>query len=139
MPESELKFIKRCAEFCHRDQYRKIPVDTRGIYVLLRENPKLKKYDVVYIGMARGQKYGVPGRIWSHTKKKKVRWTHFSVYEVWDNITKAEVEELEGLFRAIYRKDTQANQMNKQRGFKKLKSVQVKLENWKTNGVVDCN
>jgi hypothetical protein len=134
MPESELKFIKRCAEFCHRDEYKKVPRNTRGIYALLKENPKLNKYDVVYIGMARGQKTGVRGRLWSHAKTK-LHWTHFSVYEVWDNITKSEVEELEGLFRAIYRKDTLANYENQQKGFKKLKSVQEnKLENWKTNG-----
>jgi hypothetical protein len=134
LPESELKLIKRCAEFCDRSQLSKIPVNTRGIYALLKYNQKLRKYDVVYIGMARGEKTGVRGRLWTHAKKKPDLWTHFSVYEVWDNITKAEVEELEGLFRAIYRKDTQANRVNQQRGFKKLKRVQEnQLEKWTAN------
>ncbi|GAF97179.1 unnamed protein product, partial [marine sediment metagenome] len=32
-------------------------------------------------------------------------WTHFSIFEVWENITENEIKELEGLFRQIYRKD----------------------------------
>jgi hypothetical protein len=47
------------------------------------------------------------------------------------NITEAEVAELEGLFRHIYRKDTKANPLNEQRGFKKLKTVgKKKLVDW---------
>jgi len=82
--------------------------------------------------MARGAKTGVHGRLNSHRRLKEGEWTHFSVFEVWwDNITEAEVAELEGLFRHIYRKDTKANRLNEQRGFKKLKTVgKVKLENW---------
>ncbi len=34
-----------------------------------------------------------------------------------------EIRELEGLFRQIYAKDSRANNLNKQRGFKKLKAV----------------
>jgi len=53
------------------------------------------------------------------------------LFEVWDNITEAEVEELEGLFRHIYRKDTGANPLNEQRGFKKLKAVgKQRLADW---------
>jgi hypothetical protein len=33
------------------------------------------------------------------------------------------VTELEGLFRHIYRKDTKANRLNEQKGFKKIKTV----------------
>ena len=56
----------------------------------------------------------------SHPKKKAGLWTHFSVFEVWDNITQAEVVEPEGLFREIYRQDARANRLNKQRSFKTL-------------------
>ena len=57
---------------------------------------------------------------------------HFSLFEVWDNITEAEVAELEGLFRHIYRKDVRANPLNVQKGFKKLQNVgKKKLEDWK--------
>lgn|SRR5262249_7597984 len=132
MPISELRFIKRCAEFCSKDQIRNIPRNTRGIYVLLCKRPRLDKYDVLYIGMARGERAGVGGRLRSH-RRKKSEWTHFSVYEVWDNITEAEVAELEGLFRHIYRKDTKANRINRQRGFKKLRKVKNNnLRNWHT-------
>lgn len=130
MSVSELKFIKRCAEFVPQSEYRHIPSNTRGIYALLKHDTKKDKYNVVYIGMARGSKSGVKARLWSHSRKKKDLWTHFSVYEVWDNITQAEVEELEGLFRAIYRRDTLANRVNRQRGFKKLKRVVNPLKNW---------
>ena len=133
MPVSELRFFKRCAEFQPQAEYRHIPINTRGIYALLRKKPN-KKFDVVYIGMARGEKTGVRGRLWSHmhSPKKRGLWTHFSVYEVWDNITSAEVEELEGMFRAIYRKDLKANQINRQRSFKKLRNVRKnKLAEWK--------
>lgn len=91
------------------------------------------KFDVVYIGMAGGIKAGARGRMISHSKSKNKGklWTHFSMFEVWDNITEAEVVELEGLFRHIYRKDTRANRINKQRSFKKLKKVRSnKLEQW---------
>jgi hypothetical protein len=105
-----------------------IPPNTRGIYALLKQQQD--KFEVVYIGMARGEQAGVRGRLRSHAEKKGKHWTHFSVYEVWDNITKSEVEELEGLFRAIYRKDARANRINLQRGFKKLAKVKHKLADW---------
>ena len=142
MSVSELKLIKRCAEFCEMDQMRHIPSRTRGIYVLFKRRKKFigytkkwkDKYDVVYIGMARGAKTGVHGRLNSHRRSKEGEWTHFSVFEVWDNITEAEVAELEGLFRHISRKDTKANRLNEQRGFKKLRTIgNMKLEDWSAN------
>jgi hypothetical protein len=141
MSVSELKLIKRCAEFCEMDQKRNIPSKTRGIYVLFKRRKKFNKrtkkwkdkFDVVYIGMARGVKSGVHGRLNSHARSKEGEWTHFSIFEVWDNITEAEVAELEGLFRHIYRKDTKANRLNEQRGFKKLRTVGKKLEDWSAN------
>jgi hypothetical protein len=130
MSISELRFIKRSDEFCTKTAINDIPPKTRGIYALLNETP-LGKFEVVYIGMARGLKSGIRGRLHSHEKSKKGKWwTHFSVYEVWDNITESEVGELEGLFRHIYRKDVKANRINRQRSFKKLAKVQKKLANW---------
>jgi hypothetical protein len=134
MPVSELKFIKRCVEFCPKTEIKNIPPNTRGIYALLYERPKIKKYDVVYIGMARGRQAGIRGRLRSHaeSKKKGHLWTHFSAFEVWDNITEAEVAELEGLFRHIYARDTRANRVNQQKHFKKLKNVCTKSpKEWK--------
>jgi hypothetical protein len=125
MAISDLTFIRRCGEF--------LPKVERGIYSLLKWRPKLEKYDVVYIGMARGLKSGVAGRLRSHarSKRKGKLWTHFSVFEVWNNILEAEVAELEGLFRHIYRRDTKANRVNLQRSFKKLRKVREdKLRAW---------
>lgn len=134
MPVSELRLIKRCAEFCPRQEIRLVPRRTRGIYALLRHKPGKDKYDVVYVGMAGGVKAGIGGRLRGHarSKRKGKLWTHFSFFEVWDNIRQDEVEELEGLFRHIYRKDTRANLLNRQRSFKKLKKVRVKdLSAWR--------
>src|SRR5271167_1831637 len=111
MPVSELKLIKRCVEFCEKTEVHKIPEKTRGIYVLLNKHKGSKnKYDVVYIGMARGAKTGMHGRLNSHARgRKKDKWTHFSIFEVWDNVRAEEVAELEGILRHVYRTDARAN------------------------------
>jgi len=122
-------------EFVHQDDAKNVPPKTRGLYVLFKYRPRLDKYDVVYIGMAGGEKKaGINGRLRSHLKKKANQWTHFSAFEVWDNIREDEVRELEGIFRHIYRKDTRANRLNKQRSFKKLAKVgrKTKKEKWMT-------
>ncbi len=133
MSVSELRLIKRCVEFCEQEDIRSVPPHTRGVYVLFKYRPKLDKYDVVYIGMAAGTKTAsIRGRLRVHRRKKRKVWSHFSVFEVWDNITETEVQELEGLFRHIYRKDTRANKLNRQKGFKKLNKVRrkTKKEKW---------
>jgi hypothetical protein len=135
MAISELRLIKRCIEFCAKTEIRKIPGRTRGIYVLFNMRGKASEdlYDVVYIGMARGAKTGVHGRLSPHQRgKKKDKWTHFSIFEVWDNIREEEVVELEGILRHVYRKDARANPLNEQRSFRKLRRVgKLKLEQWK--------
>jgi len=75
---------------------------------------------------------GIRGRLMGHKKSETKIWDHFSIFKVWDNISDSEVEELEGLFREIYRKDTTVNRFNKQKKYKKLQDVQVnKLSKWK--------
>jgi len=129
MPVSELRLIKRCVEFRPKKDIKNIPAWTRGIYVLFKYRPRLDKYDVVYIGMAAGMKTAsIRGRLRVHRNKKGSLWTHFSAFEVWDNIREDEIQELEGLFRHIYRKDTKANKLNRQRGFGKLSKVRRKTE-----------
>ena len=98
----------------------------RGIYVLYRHVPatgrRPQRYEVVYVGMAtRG---GIRGRLRSHRRSKRELWTHCSVFEVWDNIRDEEIAELEGLFRHLYRHDSAASTLNKQRSFKAMKSVE---------------
>ena len=96
MPESELRLIKKCAEKCEMDEIKMIPSGTRGIYALLKNNKRKNKYDVVYVGMTNRS---IKGRLSAHRRrmaKGKIGiWTHFSLYEVWDNIKKEEIEELE--------------------------------------------
>src|SRR5438874_12226174 len=117
MPESELRLVRRSAEFIPKDDAKLLPRQLRGIYVLYRKhrNRGREKYNVLYVGMAAvGRRGGLRGRLMSHAKSKRRGnlWTHFSAFEVWDNIRDEEVAELEGLFRHIYRKDSQANALN---------------------------
>ncbi|MGE0278872.1 MAG: GIY-YIG nuclease family protein [Nitrospiraceae bacterium] len=125
--------IKRCAEYISRDSIDALPRGLRGIYVLYQYRSRTKKYDVVYVGMARaGRLGGIKGRLKSHRKNKAGMWSHCSVFEVWDNIREEEVEELEGLFRHIYRRDSGANKLNTQRAFKKMQAVDSpEYWNWK--------
>lgn len=132
MPVSKMKFIKRCAEFIPKEERKNIPPNTRGIYILLQKL-NTKDYNVVYVGMARGDKTGMHGRLNSHalSKTKGSSWSHFSLYEVHDNISTEEIEELEGLLRHIYRFDLHANPFNQQRRYKKLLRVRNnKLQTW---------
>lgn len=69
---------------------------------------------------------GMRGRLESHAKRK-ADWTHFSAFEVWDNIRDEEIVELEGLFRHLYRHDSHANGLAVQKMFKKLKRTQVPI------------
>ncbi|MCL4246157.1 MAG: GIY-YIG nuclease family protein [Candidatus Dadabacteria bacterium] len=121
MSIAELRLIYRCAEYKERNQIKEVPRCTRGIYALYKYRRKINRYDVVYVGMAQG-KAGILGRLRAHNRWKN-QWTHFSIFEVWANITQQEVEELEGLFRHIYRSDTHTNALNVQRKYKKLIKV----------------
>ncbi|MGB8131060.1 MAG: GIY-YIG nuclease family protein [Candidatus Angelobacter sp.] len=137
MAESELRLVRRSAEFIRKDDVKLLPRMLRGIYVLYKmsRNRGRDKYDVLYVGMAAaGRRGGMRGRLMSHarSKRKGKLWTHFSAFEVWDNIRDEEVTELEGLFRHIYRKDSAANALNVQRGFKKARRVrQNDLKKWR--------
>ena len=99
----------------------------RGIYALHRYRPRIAKYDVVYVGMADGEA-GIRARLKAHANSKRKRdlWTHFSAFVVWPNITEAEITELEGLFREIYRKDKRANALNRQRRCRQLQNVRTR-------------
>jgi hypothetical protein len=134
MPVSATRFIKRCAQWRPKSDARLVPGGTRGVYALLHYRPRANKFDVVYIGMApRG---GVLSRLRSHKRSANKVWTHFSIFEVWDNISEEEVHELEGLFREIYRKDQRANRFNKQKKCKRLQKVRKDdLASWKNQVV----
>ena len=129
--QSALRLIKRCAEFIPQDKIYELPRYARGIYVLFKQNPKMKKkFDVVYVGMATRR---MLDRLKSHKRHKRNLWTHFSVFDVWDNIRDDEISELEGILRHIYRRDSKANAVNKQKSFKKIKAVRNdNLRQWKS-------
>ena len=136
MPVSKLRLIKHCVEFKDKTYIKIIPRRTRGVYVLYKKRPKTKAFDVVYIGMAGGvKKAGIGGRLRAHFKKKPKEWTHFSIFEVWDNIREEEVRELEGILRHIFRKDSHANKLGIQKSFKKLTKIkrETEKENWWDN------
>ena len=77
--------------------------------------------------MAAGKTSGMYSRFHNHVKSKRLRWTHFTVFEVHDNITHDEIAELEGLFRHMYRKDSRANKYNRQLCHKPFHSPKVKV------------
>jgi hypothetical protein len=119
--------IKRCREYVEVHRVLRVPRDLRGIYVLdrkVRSRGKVQ-YDVVDVGMA--AKGGMRARLKLHRRKKKGHWSHFSLFEVWDNIRDEEIRELEGLFRHIYKFDSQASPLNTARGFKAIRAI-PKLE-----------
>lgn len=136
MPQSELRLVKRSAEYIEKERATELPRRLRGIYVLYRQDRKAssKRYSVVYVGMAAaGRRGGLRARLLAHrrSKRKAALWTHFSAFEVWDNIRDDEVAELEGLLRHVYRYDPEANKLNLQKGFKKARRVrQNNLKLW---------
>ena len=128
MTESPLRLIKRCAEYQPIAQIPSMPRKGRGIYVLYKKRRAQDKYSVVYIGLATNS---MRKRLASHRRRKPNLWTHFSAFEVWDNIRDEEIVELEGLFRHFYKKDPEANHLNVQRGFKKIRHVRNnKISSW---------
>ena len=118
---SALRLLKRREEFVPAEKVDDLPRGMRGIYVLYKHRARFRRFDVVYVGMA--AEGGIRPRLRSHRARKKALWTHCSVFEVWDNITPAEVKELEGIFRHIYRKDSKASQLNVQRSFGKMRRI----------------
>ena len=125
MPQSLSFLFKRSFEFVPAKELYSLPTLMRGLYVLYHKGEH-KTMNVVYVGMARGEKSGARGRLEKHFAQKNELWTHCSVYEVWDNITKEQVAELEALFRHIYRRDSEANKLNIQKSSKLYDQLRTK-------------
>jgi hypothetical protein len=137
MSTSETYLFKNCVEYVPSAEIREhVPSNVRGVYVLYN-SPDGEEMNVVYIGMSRGEKYGVGRRLESHVKTKRGHWTHFSVYEVWDNITKSQVEGLEGLFRHAYARDKNANNLAVQKTSALLTRIRRKPGQWLTTSFAD--
>ena len=124
MPVSELRLVKRSAQWLEKEDRKLIPKGVRGIYALHKERPRVKKFDVVYIGMTTTGS-GLRARLDRHARSTTKDWTHFSMFVVWENIRNEEIGELEGLFREIYRKDKRANKFNRQGKFRKIQNVRL--------------
>lgn len=140
--KSSMRLIKGALEYRRLEELPSVPKGVRGIYALYMRRGKF--YDMVYIGMSgKGPNGRIRNRLIQHSKNKVNVWTHFSYYEVWDNISDTEIKELEGIFRQLYRFDGRANHLNKQVTHRSLVSVRKDTEkklgltpvNWKSLGV----
>lgn len=129
MNESPLRLVKAREEYLPIKDIGRLPSGLRGIYVLYkrkanRQDRAFEFYDVVYVGMSKSGGSGhIKRRLGGHLKRKNGLWTHVSIFEVWDNVRDDEILELEGLFRVIYRFDSRANKLNKQRDFSRMTEV----------------
>ena len=125
--KSHMHLIKSALEYRSTDELSELPTDLRGIYALYQK--KGKPYELVYIGMSgKGKNGKIRKRLFSHKRDRTKQWSHFSYYEVWDNITDIEIRELEGLFRQLYRFDTRSNALNVQQTHKPLERVRRDTE-----------
>lgn len=129
---SLLRIIKRWRRYEPRDEWKYLLPITRGIYVLYRAEPsgappkgRPKIYTVTYIGVAgiaKQPKSGIGSRLRNHHKNRK-NWTHYSFFEVHDNVSRYEILELEVLLLAIFRHDPRIQLENKQKGSARLNQL----------------
>ena len=107
--QSLLRLLKRWHRYMPRESWRAVPPMTRGFYVLYKKAPRAKCYDVQYIGFdAAGKKgSGVRARLKAQVARRR-QWTHYSLVEVHDNVTRDEIRQLEALLRQIFRDDVAA-------------------------------
>jgi hypothetical protein len=137
MPEQALlKIVKRWRRYVPREKWSEVPLKTRGFYVLYRnKSNSTTHFEVVYIGVAGvGKKLrrGIVGRLRSHNKRIE-GWTHYSFFEVHDNVTREDIKELESLLLSIFRHDPRIELENVQRSSRALyKLRQRKL--WPKDG-----
>jgi hypothetical protein len=119
--QSLLRMVKSWVPYQLRSEVNLTPYKTRGLYVLYKKKGT-KDFNVVYIGVAGLGKSGgggMRGRLESHKRKCK-NWTHFSLFEVHDNIMREEIRELESLLLGIFRYDSRIHLANAQKGSKKM-------------------
>jgi hypothetical protein len=91
------------------------------------------RYDVCYIGVAGISATGGGGiraRLKSHDANNKGDWTHYSLFEVHDNITRDEIRELETLLLGIFRHDPRIQLSNKVKGSLKFRNLR-RAVHWK--------
>jgi hypothetical protein len=121
--QSLLRFIRRWRRYQLRAAWSQVPKGTRGVYALYRHHGAADKYEVAYLGIAGVGKDGgggIRGRLKRHHTAETIEWTHYSAFEVHDNVTRDEIREFEALLLGIFRHDPRIRLANKQRGSKKL-------------------
>lgn len=127
--QTALRLVKKCRLYLKRDSFDdEIPHVTRGIYVLYSKEGEQFKVTYIGVGGARAKiaTSGVRGRLKKHDKKtgKYVKnWTHYSYFEVHDNVSGAEILELESLLLTIFEHDKRIRLDNIQHGLKALKKL----------------
>ena len=143
--EAALRLVKSCRLYQERATCivsRYIPHVTRGLYVLYKQAQGKRaknNFEVTYIGVGGVQskqaKTGVGGRIRTHHKRaieKKIKdWTHYSYFEVHDNISREEIRQLESLLLTIFQHDKRISLDNIQHGgseLRKLSKLRSKLQ-----------
>ena len=125
--KATMRLIKSALEYRDISELPHVPINVRGIYALYKKRGGF--YNLVYIGMSgRGASGRIRNRLKIHAKNERKDWSHFSYYEVWDNVSDQEIAELEGLFRQLYRFDRRANSFNRQTTHKPLITVRKSTE-----------
>jgi len=125
--ESASLYFKSFFEHVPVDEISSLPRKIRGLYALYEKDSR-GYFNLRYVGMTDG---GAKGRLTRHSIAKSGKWSHCSVYEVWDNITQEQIQELEALFRHMLRLDATAAGLNIQKGsaiFRKLKKETLARE-----------
>lgn len=128
MPQQPLlRLVKRWQRYRPKEDFSTVPRGTRGFYVLYTKK-RGGAYEVHYIGVSGLGKRGrgrIDRRLRRH-RKRKSDWTHFSFFEVHDNITAAEIREIEALLLQIFRDDTRMDLGNKQTGSRAFSALRRK-------------
>jgi hypothetical protein len=99
---------------------------------VLYRNRSSSNHEVLYIGVAglgNTGGGGIQSRLRMHARRKK-DWTHFSFFEVHDNVTSDEIREIEALLLGIFRDDQRIELANKQKGSRKLRLLK-NASQWK--------
>ena len=129
--QAPLRTIKRWKRYEARAKWKEVPKFTRGLYVLYCKRDT-QHFEVKYIGVASVGRLGGGGikrRLRRHNSKIR-GWTHFSFFEVHENILRDEILELEALLLGIFQDDTRIQLSNKQKGSRKLNRLRRRV-NWK--------
>jgi hypothetical protein len=126
--QSALRLIKHWRQYADKKTVSKVPPITRGVYVLYQK--EASHYKVSYIGVGGlrvNAQSAVASRLRSHVKHKE-GWSHYSVFEVHDNVTHDEIRELEALLLGIFRHDHRIKLTNTRLGSKKLGQTRVNAD-----------